>query len=790
MADIGANGDRENFKVVGGQGNPPGVVSYAMATGLAKYGVDYVLPNMLHAKFLHSPYANAKVAGINDAKARALSGVVDILTWEDEDIRDLVPRCFDFLSDRPWLDNIADRSGAEVAAIVVAEDEETCEEALRLLEIEWEMLPHVTDLREGNKLGAPVVRPGEDAKPTFWNYLSAEGQPPKRGNTYTVVDIRGDVCEAFGEAENLIEYDLRLPPFATRSPNPLASVAWWEKHPYTGEEPNLYIEGSVRWRDALSLTYKMPMEKIYMEGLFMGGKYCDWSLRRCQEVTPLLAKRYGRPVRCADRREHMYDFLMNERFIQMKVAFTKDGLITAIDDYSLCDKGGRGSAPFGHVGDLSQGPYKTTKCKSVRQKMEVVDSNRGVMWLSGQHCPFNWDTITTGIYIIAEQLGKDPIDIARLNLHGPTSPDDTNPVPSFDKCVEAGKKLMDWNWHPSGAKQLEDGRMHGACFRYQMTPRHSMKERHSKLEYRDGVVHMPSRGPIIGTYAVEANAMVVAEELGIPYEDVSIDFDAVAAHCIYGGGSDGTVGPAWAMKECVQILKELLKEAAIDYAENPGKPNSSFHNVGQHFPTPGPFRGCGPEELEVADGRVFLKSEPSKGILISEVTHKNIVATHSAWPPPGVWVTGNMGEILDLMNTEYCEVAVDAETGEVEILRFGIAADVGKILRRTSLESQIDQAVFFSQGCQQFEDMFYDPKTGVLLNTNMADYKVPGMLDVPIVEKSILETRAGNGVYGANGMSHCITNTNMLIIAIHNAAGVWVEPPATPDKVLKALGKA
>ena len=141
------------------------------------------------------------------------------------------------------------------------------------------------------------------------------------------------------------------------------------------------------------------------------------------------------------------------------------------------------------------------------------------------------------------------------------------------------------------------------------------------------------------------------------------------------------------------------------------------------------------------------------------------------------------------MNTAYCEVAVDTETGEVEILKLGVVADPGKIMRLTSLESQIDQVMYFSQGCQLLEDFCYDERTGVKLNNNMIDYKIPTMLDVPDVDRHFLESRAGNAAYGASGISHSLANTHLIIIAIHNAIGVWVDPPATPDKILEALGK-
>ena len=105
--------------------------------------------------------------------------------------------------------------------------------------------------------------------------------------------------------------------------------------------------------------------------------------------------------------------------------------------------------------------------------MDIVDSNRGMMYVSGQHCPFNWDIISMAEYLIAEKLGLDPIDVAKANLHGPKEKNDTNPVPSFEACIAEGRKLMDWSWHKDGAKRLPDGRLHGASFRYQQCPRHS-----------------------------------------------------------------------------------------------------------------------------------------------------------------------------------------------------------------------------------------------------------------------------------------------------------------------------
>jgi len=391
-------------------------------------------------------------------------------------------------------------------------------------------------------------------------------------------------------------------------------------------------------------------------------------------------------------------------------------------------------------------------------------------------------------HIIAERLGKDPIDISTLNLHGPDSQEDTRPVPSYLACIEAGKKLMNWNWHAAGARTLPDGRLHGASFRYQMCPRHSGGTFTCKLEFRDGVVRMPTRGPCTGIYAAECNAMVVAEEIGIPYEDVSIEFDYREVFTPVSGGSDGSTASAWATKECANILKKRILEAVIAEADNP--PIQGGFGAAPKAPAgPNPFKGLKPDDIDIKDGNVIVKTDPSKNMTLSRAASSHVFATYYGRPPLALWSTGR-GKELDTMNIAMCEVAVDMETGEVELLRFAVAADTGKIMRRTSLESQIDQALYFSQGCQLFEDYFYDMTTGLKLNNNMFDYKKPTMLDFSRVDKDLLETRAGNAAYGGNGISHSLANTHLVICALQNAIGKWVDPPATPDKVLRAIGKA
>jgi CO/xanthine dehydrogenase Mo-binding subunit len=780
MADLaGVNGTRKEFRVVG-KPNIPGKLSYAIATGMAKFGTDYVFPDMLHAKFLRSPYANAAVKSVDVAAAKKIPGVVDVLTWEDEELMNFGRRGGrrgPGGSGGAYVDNVADMEDDEVAVIVVAETDELCDEALKILNPQWEVRPHIVDILEGRKSDAPVIRENRNGK----------------GNVTFADNNRGDIEAGFREADHIIEYDFNMPAFSGHVPNPYASVAYWYDDPrYDSERQSLRIEGAVwtanQGKNAVGGMYGLPSEKVRQEGLFQGGKYCDWGFRKVQQITPLLSKRVGKPVRMTLIRSQMYDFNMNQRFTHMKVGFKNNGLITAIDDFSIADAGVPPVSTLGTSGDQGYGPYFTTRCLNIKQSMEVVNSNRGKMYTSGQHCPFNWDSLTMAIHLIADKLGKDPIDIATLNLHGPTDYTDPDPVPSYQACVAEGKKMMDWKWHATGTKTLPDGRMHGTSFRYQMCPRHSFSSYNSKLELRNGRVRMGTQGCCTGIFAVEGNAMVVAEELGLNYEDVDIDFDYTEPFAPVGGGSDGTTASAWVTKECANILKQRILEAAIENADNPPA-MGGFSFGAPKESAPSPLKGYKPEDLDMADGNVYVKSDKSKAVpLARAVGQAHLFATYSGRPPTALWATG-MGRFLDTMNIAMCEVAVDTETGLVEIIRFGVVADPGKVIRLTSLESQIDQVMDFSAGCQLQEDFFYDKKTGVKLNANMFEYKKISMLDMPHVDRKFLETQAGNAAYGSNGISHSLANTHLVICAIHNAIGKWIDPPATPDKVLKALGK-
>lgn len=759
MADLeGSDGQRTEFKAVG-RANVPGRLSYAIATGGAKFGADAVVPDMLHAKFLRSPHGRAKIRSMDISKAKALDGVVEIVTWDDPDIKAIDER-MRRAEVKPamaivgsLLPNEAETEDDEIGAVVVAVSPDICEEALRLIKVEWEVLPTVLDAMEGLKPDAPIIR----------------YDPKGLAGDFAV----GDVEAAFKQADHILEFDWVQPRIASHIPNPNGSVAWWEQDPWGSEGPTLYIEGITPTWGAFSLMsmYNLPLDKIHRETLFQGGKYCDWAIRRSQLITPLLAQRTGKPVRCVNERQNDYYPANPQRYCHIKMAFQKDGTITAVEENSVADQGAPGDRLFLLGGfEARFSPFNTTRCVNQKTHYQAVFTNSGEN-TGSETSPFNWDSMTVAEQLIAEQLGMDPTDVALKNVHGPASQTDPGVPPSLRLCIEKGRQAMNWQWHPAGTKTLPDGRMHGLAFRYGMSPRHAFQPYTATVTIRaDNKVYVPLKGPWCGVYAADACALVVAEEMGARVEDVILEYDEKAIFTPVGGGSDGSTASSWVIKEAaVACRKQLLDLAAPKFKAKP-------------------------EELDTKDTMVYLKSDPSKaypfGKFIADEGFGDhdldIAATYFGRPPHTTW--GQNGKILDVMNTTFCEVAVDTETGAVEVSKYVVVCDPGKVLRMTSFEGQLQHSMFRCQGGLS-EEFIYDKATGVKLSTNMFEYKKPTILDLGPIETYAVETRGGNACYGASGISHCMAAPFFLTCAVANAIDKWIVPPVTPDKVLRALGK-
>lgn len=254
--------------------------------------------------------------------------------------------------------------------------------------------------------------------------------------------------------------------------------------------------------------------------------------------------------------------------------------------------------------------------------------------------------------------------------------------------------------------------------------------------------------------------MVIAEEIGMKLDDVIVYYAANYPNWQNGDAADRGATCSWAAKEAAVKLREQILETGA----------STF--------------GVTADEVDIADSMIYLKADPSKTMSLKGIGQ---LAAGYCGKPNVPFQT----DVIRTMNVDFCEVAVDPETGAVEILDYVSAHDFGKVIRPSSAIGQIENALTMCSGRALREELIWDPATGVLLNGNMYDYKVPTALDQPNIEAVPVETRCGGGAYGSTGVAHAHCNPGLIGMAIQNATGgAFIEEvPYTPDKVLAVLGK-
>ncbi len=358
---------------------------------------------------------------------------------------------------------------------------------------------------------------------------------------------------------------------------------------------------------------------------------------------------------------------------------------------------------------------------------------------------------------------------------------------SLAECIEAGKKKIDWDnkWHPPGAQKLPNGKMHGLGF----TWGHEWDDVRGTgsaavwME-NDGTVSIVSNHPDVGVNPWTTYCQVVADELGVPVQDVTIkpfDGDHIFA-LMSPDGSCNLCSNAFIVRKAARKARALLLDLAINF-----------------------FEGLSAEDLDIRDRFVFEKNKPENKKSIKEITAMSMPMHNAvgiwteapivgwAWHQQGIW-----GDAMETGRPRLCrqahfmEVEVDTETGQVAVTKVVNANDVGKAISPESVEGQMYGGTYMGVGRALTEEMVWDPQTGVLLNRNLLDYKIATIKDCPKADTAIVETVMGHGPYGTVGVGEDVATMIPALLgpAVYNAIGVWIDDfPITPDKVLKALGK-
>jgi len=778
----------EEFRIIG---KPVPPKDYAKVTGEAVYVRDVKLPGMLYAKWLTSPYAHARVKSVDISEAKKLPGVIDILVYNDPD---LYPPSHPQGLGAGWNIKIPDWAfvlpseavyeGQPVAVAVCADSPETCDEALKRVKIEWEELPFVLDRDEALKPDAPITQYFRGQNDNVVREL-----PMSEGKT---VFVEGDIEAGFKEADRIIEFEIKCGVNVTAGVEAYASIAWLHD-----DHLDLWIRNQLPQGMGLPVRFAaevagVPLNRVRVYQRYSGASFGGVTFLGTGAIPTILAtlfsKRTGRPVKVLADYTHFSSLTGEEEGrYTFKVGFKNDGTVTAIKIRSNVTHGYAGLTIPGSKKLPRATAVKNIYCESVYpyvNKAPTVCYKHG----TAETIPF-----IEVFNRVAAELGIDPTEVALKNdgCYGhPMHPDMDEikkeqgfPVrDSLKECIEAGKRAIGWDekWHPPGAKRLPNGKYHGIGFAWTKEWRAGPEVPFRHYAYvffkMDGSVVIKGQRSIVGVTEPTTYCQIFAEESGLRYEDVNFDNQFLEGPMMTPGGSGGLAWNAAIMKELgIKTRQKILEVAA------------------KHF-------GKKPEELTVEDSVIYEKANPQNRILFRDLVRKYfrefqdgivgdgfqyVKGIENPPSPRKVYFWGRQVAFL--------EVEVDPETGDVDVKKLVIVNDVGRVINPHGVAGQQYGGGFMGLGRAMTEEIIYDPLTGVKLNDDLVQYYVLSMGDIFPLDCIAVETKLGYGAYGNLGIGenpNCLVR-GVLRAAIYNAIGKWInEDPITPDKILKALGKA
>jgi len=773
---------QEKFSVIGKR--LPRADAVEKVRGQVAYPSDMQLPRMLHAKFLRSPHAHARITRIDTSKAEALPGVKCILTHQN------VPKVHPKNKLEYLLSEIVHYPGEEVA-VVAAAAEEIAEEALNLIDVEYEVLPSIFEAKEALKPSAPLanIEYGSNI------YHGTDYAPIRRRTPEGWLTIEyGDVDKGFEEAEHIVEGTYETAMQYNCSPLPRSVVCQW-----TSDELTCWADTQIAMsvQQDLAECLDIPQSKVRLLSKRTVGGYGSKEPEKIATLTALLAKRTDRPVRTAYTRKE--DFIATHRSICYdyygKVGVKKDGTITAIHSRMIANWGRDSKnqsmilATSGANACNNLYRWQNSKWEGCNVITNIMDSGALNSFGSAE-----------GDFVVerlmdeaAEAIDMDPVEFRLKNcmrggdkaigtrnvLGGPVEWGVMGPdIDSFPECIRRVADKAEWNkkwkgWKTpvlvNGSKRrgigIAIGTQHTLIAPASATVKMS----------NDGTATVLTMGAEIGQGFLTAMTQVVAEALALRYEEVHV----IPADSAVAPPSRGNVG-----SQGVSSIINAAKIAADDVRQ-------------KFFELAATGIGNSPENLEAKDGMILIKDKPDEeGISIAALCRRapQITATANTRVPVHDEKTGKAIHGY-AVTASVAEVEVDTETGAVDVLRLITANDCGRAINPQLIENQIDLSGTMANGWVRSEDLVVDKNMGIILNPNLLDYKIMTILDMPKTEdmhEIIVEYPTPWGPFGAKGMSEVgkCSPAPAIANAVYNAIGVRIRGGhLTPEKILEALGK-
>jgi xanthine dehydrogenase molybdenum-binding subunit len=718
-------------------------------TGRAHYGADISLPGLLHARYLRSPHAHARIKSIDTSRALSLPGVKAVVT--SADFPDPVPGKtmemsegasinVKFMSNNCLAAEKALYKGHAVAA-VAATSQYIASEALSLIDVEYEVLTPILDVVEAMGKSAPVLHE-KDLKGT-----NIADRP--------VFEL-GDLEEGFSAADVVVEREYRTEPVHQGYIEPHSATAAWSA------DGSVTIwcssQGHFLVRDQVAHIMDIPESKIKVIPMEIGGGFGGKIFVYIEPVIVALSKKAGRPVKLTMTRSEVFEGTgpTSGTYIKVKMGVTKKGRITAADAYLAYTAGAFPGSPVAAGAICIFAPYDIPNARV--KGFDVVVNMPKVAAYRAPGAPMAAFAVESVIDEICETLGMDQLEFRRLNGAKEGSRQVIG-VPhkkiGLLETVEAAKRTDHYNTPLEGPNR---GRGVAAGYWLNATgPASAVATVNG-----DGTVNLIEGSPDIGGTRAAA-AMQFAEALGITAEDVrpSVGDTESVGYTTVTGGSSVAFKTGLACFEAAQDVKKQMLDRAAKIWE------------------------ASPDDVTLSDGIFSHNSDPELRMTFKELAGKLI---HTGGPVVGSASVHPRG-VGGAFAVHIADVEVDPETGKVAILRYTAVQDVGTAIHPSYVEGQLQGGAVQGIGWALNEEYVYN-KDGRMLNPTFLDYRMPTSLDLPMIDTVIVEVPNPGHPYGVRGVGEVPIVPPLAAIAnaIHYATNIRMRSlPMSPGRILEAI---
>lgn len=715
----------------------------AKVSGRARYTHDLTFPGMLHARILRSPYPRARVRRVDPSKALALPGVRAVLH------RFNAPKAA-FRGEETIFRDEVRFVGDEVAA-VAADTEETANEALALITVDYEVLPHVVDLEEAI----------DDASPRI----------DDRGNVHQADAYeRGDVKRALREADAVVEATYRTSTQMHNSLETHGAIAYWEGDAVTVHESTQAIFDV---RSGLQAALRIPLGRIRVLCEHMGGGFgSKGGVGKYTIIAALLARELGAPVRCVlDRQEENLAAGNRSATLQQMTVAAKDGRITVLthDAWSNAGQGRWVADPPGPTKGLYDVPNVRARSWRVLTNTGSLAAFRAPGYVEGTVA------LECAIDELADRIGVDPLELRRKH-----SADQTDPMSGLPyslkrllECFDIGAQEIGWSKRKrEGSRGSAAGLRRGFGMAAGLWGGGGLPPAYATVHLEsDGSVVVRIGSQDIGTGTRTVIAQVCAEELGVPLDAVRVEIgDTASPYAPISAGSVTVASITPAIRLAALDAREQLREVAAGILE---VSKAELRVERGAIVSGGPAGSNNAARTPIA--KVF-----------EDLGNYTVIGKGSRMPNPEDLSVKTFG-------AHFADVEVDPRTGEVRVEHIVAVHDIGRVIDPLTARSQVEGGVIQALGFALTEERIVDRATGRVVNANLEDYKIPTVKDVPRITVRFIDepdVKANNtGVKGL-GEPPIIPTAAAVTNAVSNALGVRLRHlPLTPRRVIEAMSR-